>query len=258
MLRTEGDERGQAGCLIGMAVAYRELGRFERARRLTDEAAELYTRLGDRAGVAKCAFNNGYIDREIGDFASSLTWLERALADYRAAGHRRGEGLALRGLALTHRAAGALDEAERLSVAAIDVFTMLGNEHLLVYGRQALAKVHIRQGRRELAAQPLRQALAACAELGDRFGEALVHRTIGEMYLAADDPDRAAEHLHAAQERWAETGLDLFRARAEKDLAEVYRRRGDHTTADELRARALATFERCGSRERTELAAHQR
>jgi DNA-binding SARP family transcriptional activator len=258
MLRAEGDERGQAGCLIGMTVAYRELGRFDAARRLIGEASELYARLGDSLGLAKCAYGIGYIDREVGDFAGSLAALDRALAGYRAAGNRRGEGLTLRGIALTHRAAGALDDAERVSVAAIDVLAGLGNEHLLAYGRQCLAKVHIRQGRGGLAARPLREALTLCTALGDRFGEALTHRTIGEMYLAGDDLDRAVEHLRAAQERWAVTGLDLFRARAERDLAEAYRRRGDLATAGELRGRALETFDRCGARERGELTEQQR
>ncbi|GAA4727990.1 AfsR/SARP family transcriptional regulator [Phytohabitans rumicis] len=254
LLRAEGDQRGQAGCLIGMAVAYRELGRFGPARRLIADAAELYTGLDDGLGLAKCAYGTGYIDREVGDYAGSLAALDRALAGYRAAGNRRGEGLTLRGIGLTHRAAGALAEAERLSVEAVDVLAGIGNELLLAYGRQSLAKVHIRQGRGDLAERPLREALAVCTALGDRFGEALVHRTIGELYLAGGDLDRAAGHLRAARQRWAASGLDLFRARAERDLAEVHRRRGDHATARELRVRALETFERCGTRERAELA----
>ncbi|MGN9909250.1 AfsR/SARP family transcriptional regulator [Phytohabitans sp. LJ34] len=252
--RAEGDVGGEADCLIGVAAAYRELGRFGPARQLLDEAGVLYARLGDRAGLAECAYGIGYVDREVGDIAGSLAVLERALAAYRATGDPRGEGLTLRSMALTHRAAGALAEAERLSVEAIAMLAGIGDDLLVAYGRQCLAKVHIRQGRIGAAAEPLREALAVCTTLGDRFGEALVRRTIGELHLAGGDLDRAAEHLSAAREHWAAMGLDLFRARAERDLAEVYRRRGDHAAAGETRALALATFERCGSRERLELA----
>ena len=254
MFRAEGDRGGEADCLIGVAAAYRELGRFGPARQLLDEANELYVRLGRGAGIAECAYGIGYVDREVGDLAGSLSALERALAAYRAAGDPRGEGLTLRSMALTHRAAGALADAERLSVEAIAVLAGIGDELLVAYGRQCLAKVHIRQGRCGSAVEPLREALAVCATLGDRFGEALMRRTIGELHLAGGDLDRAAEHLSAAREHWAAMGLDLFRARVERDLAETYRRRGDHAAAEELRAVALATFARCGSREQVELA----
>ncbi|GAA4697514.1 AfsR/SARP family transcriptional regulator [Phytohabitans rumicis] len=255
LFRAEGDPRGEADCLIGMAAAHRERGRFGPARDLLADAGQICARLDDSAGLAECAYGIGYIDREVGDFAGSLAALDRALAAYRTAGDPRGEGLTLRSMAITHRAAGALADAERLSVRAIAVLTDIGDELLLAYGRQSLAKVHMRQGRGELAAEPLRDALAVCTALDDRFGVALVNRTIGELHLASGDLDRAVEPLYAARACWAAMGLDLFRARAERDLAELHRRRGDHATAGELRAQALATFERYGSRERAELAA---
>ncbi|MDQ7905786.1 BTAD domain-containing putative transcriptional regulator [Phytohabitans sp. ZYX-F-186] len=253
--RELGDLRGQADCLIGLASTHREEGRFPEALRLLDEASRACARLEDTAGLAECAYGIGYVDREVGDFAGAEAALRRALAAYRRIGDRRGEGLTLRSMAMVHRARGELDAAEPLATRAVAVFEEIGDDLLAAYGQQCLAKVRIRQGRPGLAEEPLRAALRVCADLGDRFGAALVTRTIGELHLAAGDLEAAEARLGEAREHWVAMGLDLFRARTDRDLAEVHRRRGDLATAGELHARALATFQRYGSRERHELAA---
>jgi tetratricopeptide (TPR) repeat protein len=193
--------------------------------------------------------------RETGDFAGSHAALAAAIDAYRAAADPRGEGLALRSTALTHRAAGDLPAAAALARQSIEVLGRAGDELLVWYARQTLAKVDIRLGRYDEAEAPLRDGFAVCSRVGDQFGAALILRTLGELWLATGDLARAIDELTEARDRFHRLDFPLFRARAERDLAEAYRRRGDLDAARRMRSAALATFAAYGSREHAEMAA---
>ncbi|WP_049561544.1 AfsR/SARP family transcriptional regulator [Nonomuraea sp. SBT364] len=255
IFREQDDLRGQADCLLGMAAVHRERGRFRHALELFEQAGGMCAELDDPSGLAECKYGIGYVNREVGDFSAADAALEEALAAYRRIGDARGEGLVLRSMAMVHRARGDLDRAEPLAVKAIAVLRESQDRLLIAYGLQCLAKIQVRRGEFAPAAGALREALAVCVAFGDRFGTALTTRTIGELHLARDELDLAATHLDAAREQWAAMGLELFRARTDRDRAEVHRRCGELGQADELRATAVETFRRYGSREQDELAA---
>jgi hypothetical protein len=65
----------------------------------------------------------------------------------------------------------------------------------------------------------LRAAMTVCERHGDRFGVALIERTIGEHHLAAGRHLPAREHLNRSVTLWDKLGLPLFRARTLRDLA---------------------------------------
>jgi len=201
------------------------------------------------------AYGVGYVLRETGDFVGSLAALAEAVAAYRACGDHRGEGLALRSMAMTHRAAGDLAAAADHAGESIEVLAALGDELLTAYARQTLAKVHIRQGRHRLALDPLKQALVTCRAFHDEFGTALMLRTLGELHLAGGDARRAEEYLTRARERFDTLDFPLFRARAERDLAVALERTGRPAAAHAVRTAALTTFAALGSREYAELSA---
>jgi hypothetical protein len=91
-------------------------------------------------------------------------------------------------------------------------------------------------------------------ERQDRFGEALVLRTLGEWHLAAGDPDSAREPLERALSTWETLRLPLWRARTLRDLAEVREAHGDASAARAARAEALGVFRELDCREAQEQA----
>src|SRR5262249_22558956 len=90
----------------------------------------------------------------------------------------------------------------------------------------------------------------------DRFGIALMLRTIGELHLAQGQLQLAGDYLIRSREMWQELDLPLFRARTERDLAEVQRLLGDSAAAT-TPAEATGTFRRLGAREYFELQSTQ-
>lgn len=124
---------------------------------------------------------------------------------------------------------------------------------MAAYGVQALAKARIRCGDTAGVLDELRAAMAVCEQHGDRFGVALIERTIGEQHLAAGRAGAAREHLDTSVALWDRLGLPLFRARTLRDLAAAHDLAGAHAEADRLRAEALAVFARFGTREYAEL-----
>ncbi|MEV0153884.1 BTAD domain-containing putative transcriptional regulator [Micromonospora sp. NPDC050686] len=246
-------ERGSAAARNGLATVLREYGRHQEAIPLLTEAAETLSRLGDRNVAAEATYGMGHSLRELGDDDGALRWLNRAIDNYRALGHFRGEAIAVRGIGLVHRARGDLDEAHRWCARAHDLVTAHGDEHLSCYTDQALAKVWFRQGDLVRPVGPLERGLATCRRLHDRFGAALIQRTLGELHLAAGRPAAALETLAVAHDWWLALRHDLGVARTLRDVGAAHAALGDVAAAHDAWDCAAVTFRRLGTREAAEV-----
>jgi len=101
--------------------------------------------------------------------------------------------------------------------------------------------------------EPLQRALHTSRALHDRWGEAMTLRSIGELYLSRAQWADAETHLRSAIQLWQAMHLPLNLARTLRDLATAVEGAGDPATAEVLRAEALETFRRYGTREQHEL-----
>jgi DNA-binding SARP family transcriptional activator/tetratricopeptide (TPR) repeat protein len=255
LFQAAGDDRGQAVALNGLGTVGRELGEHRVALPQINRARDMLTALGDEAGVAHACYSLGFAHRELGEDEAALAHLGAALGHYRRLGHRRGELIAIRGTGLVHRARGELDEAEGRCAEAHRIAVAVDDRHLLAYTSQALAKVWVRRGEPERAAEPLAGALATMTARRDGQGTALVTRTIGEMHLAAGRYAEAAAQLTEAAGQWGAIGMPLGRARTLRDLGAARCAAGDHDAAHADWAVARQTFDRLGVREKDELTA---
>jgi tetratricopeptide (TPR) repeat protein len=162
--------------------------------------------------------------------------------------------LAVRGIGLVHRARGEYAEAEPYFRRAHDIALALGDPLVSCYTAQSLAKAWLRTGRRTEAAELLAEALPSCRELGDRFGLALLRRTIGELHLAGGEAERAIVVLNAALAGWDELDLPAWRARTLRDLGAAHAAAGDDSSAARCWSEAALLLEGLGSREADESA----
>lgn len=103
------------------------------------------------------------------------------------------------------------------------------------------------------AHEPLTKALRICCEINDRFGAALIERTIGELHLALGNCHDAIRHLREARTRWENINHPLARARTLRDLGATNLQLDDHPTAHQAWRDALTTFQHLGTREAGEL-----
>ncbi|MGR4880789.1 BTAD domain-containing putative transcriptional regulator [Streptomyces sp. LARHCF249] len=245
-----GDVRGRAVTLAGTGSAYREQGRFSAAREALCGAVTGFRAVGDDAGLGYAARLAASVDLEQGRYAPALSALDDALSAYRRVGSRRGEALTLRTTGLVRRAMNDHGAAQSLLEESLEMLRALDDRLMVAYAEQALAKTRIRLGTARL--EPLERALAVCRAHRDRFGEALVLRTIGEFHLAVRELGPAEVHLTEAAEVWTALGLPLFWARTMRDLAAVYAAAGEPARAGAVRGRAMEIFAEFGAREYTE------
>ncbi|MEO3863125.1 BTAD domain-containing putative transcriptional regulator [Acrocarpospora sp. B8E8] len=248
-----GDVRGEAAVLAGMGNARREQCRLREALTHLGRAVEIFRTLGDDAAIGHAARLSATVHLELGDFDRLPPLLAEALAAYRRVGSRRGEALTVRTIGLAYRAVGDHDRAEQACEAALRMFHELGDQFMAAYGVQALAKTRIRLGRGEAMLAPLEEALEVCRGQLDRWGQALLRRTIGELHLAGGRLVEARTELAAAIALSDALGTPLPAARARRDLATVLDLAGDSGQAEVVREQAIEMFRRYEARELAEL-----
>ncbi|MBT2231996.1 AfsR/SARP family transcriptional regulator [Nonomuraea sp. NEAU-A123] len=253
LLRAGGDRHGQAVAITGIGTTCREQGDLAESLVHLRQAGDTFRALGDDAGIGHVNRLAGSVLLEQGEFAAAHALLDDALAAFRRLGSGRGEGLTLRSIGLVHRAVGELDRAAALSERAVVLLREASDPLMAAYAVQALAKTRIRLGGDAGILPELLDALRVCERHGDRFGVALVERTVGELHLARGRYALAEEHLCRAAEAWDRLDLPLFRARTLRDLAAVREATGDGPSAASLRAEAVAVFAKFGTREYGEL-----
>ncbi|MFG1842564.1 BTAD domain-containing putative transcriptional regulator [Micromonospora sp. NPDC049175] len=252
--REGGHRREEALTLTALGATCRDQCRFAEALYFLGCAEPIVRDLGDQAALAEVRRLAGAVQLEQGDLVGARTDLELALRDYETLGDRRGVALTWRMLSLHHRAGGELHEALALAVLARDTFLELDESLLAAYGDRAVAKVLIRLDRGAEAAGLLERSLATSRRAGDRWGEAVTLRVVGELHLARRELADAERYLRASLRLWDELKLALPRARVLRDLARLAALRG-HDDADQLALQALRVFEDHGAREHAELAA---
>lgn len=237
---------------LSLSAAQRERGLLAEAMASLDQIAPELERLGDGIALARASHARGMLFTEQGRFTDALAACEHALDTYVDLGDEYGQALVLRSIGIVYRGSGALDLAEPFSVRAVSLLGTLGDELMLAYAEQALAKVRIRLGQCRESREKLVQGLATCSRLQDGFGQALMHRTLGELELAEGRFAEAQPRFERALQWWEALDLPLWRARTLRDVAMFYRARQRDRQADAAWNEALAIFRRHGSREERE------
>ncbi|MCP2258301.1 DNA-binding transcriptional activator of the SARP family [Streptoalloteichus tenebrarius] len=254
LFRQTGNRRGEAVALNGLGMVSRELADHAGALPALTRAHQLLRGLGDVEGTAHALYGIGYVRRELGQDRAALQALTAAVRAYEEAGNQRGKALALRGVGLVYRANDEWDQAERHFRLAHEIVREVGDTLLTCYTTQALAKTRIRQGRGDEFVPALLDCLGVCRDLHDRFGIALIRRTLGEHHLAAGELALARDQLNLSLLSWSSLGLPLWRARTLRDLGASYALEGDPLAAHAAWDEAAVVFRRLGTREAAEVA----
>jgi len=247
-----GDVGAEARTRLELSVVLRERGRYADAEETLTQAMPVLRSAGTAEERARADHHLGMLRCEQGRLAEAAELISAAMSAWRSIGNRRAAALAQRSLGIVHRAAGRLDEAADCCARASAELRITEARLMTAYAEQALAKVRIRQGRGHEVRRALDDALTTCNEMEDGFGQGLMLRTLGELELAGGDLDAAMRYLTRSLEWWQVLDLPVWQARTSRDLAVAAALLGDDRRADELRATALAIFERYGCREATE------
>jgi DNA-binding SARP family transcriptional activator/tetratricopeptide (TPR) repeat protein len=261
-----GDLASQGVLLVGLGWLRTEQDRLDEAADCYEQAIAAYRELGDANQIAGIQLRLSRVFRERGDLEAALALVTR-LEHTEQTAHERGKVLTelgrlpealdaletagqdpmvQRSRSIAHRAAGDLEQAERLAVQAHRELTGL----MSAYAAQSLAKVRIRLG-----GQPedlLRHAWSTCHSMQDGFGQGLALRTLGELELARERPEQACRYLELSVRWWEVLSLPLWRARSLRTLSAAFTALGRTGDADKAHAEAHAVFLRTGAREAAE------
>ncbi|MFI6710166.1 AfsR/SARP family transcriptional regulator [Nonomuraea sp. NPDC050478] len=234
-------EPGSGRTLVRTGEQILETGRLrQEARWLSAERRFLVAAVGDffRSGLYEAAWRLAFYLTPLFELAghhddwhaTTATGLDAA----RAAGHRQGEALLLRGLADLHRAEGRNDAAAAALRAA----------QPLVEGLE-LARVTLRLGlvepRRAEAERVLRRALHVFGQAGDQRGRADALRALGAL-LSGREP------LEESLAVYRELGDPRGEAEALLDLARLHLGAGRGAEARACAERRIAINRRLGDR----------
>lgn len=196
------DQAAQVTFAANLGVLHGFLGRYAQAHARFATALRHHREIGSRTGEALDLLNLGWISHLGDDNEAALTFLTDAAELSRELGFRRAEGMALAWLGVALRCTGLLDEAIET-----------GQRALMVARESNLTEV-------------------GCDALNG----------VGEAYLAAGDPRRAALAFTQGQVTAARAGLPLAEGRAWEGLAHTRWVSGDVAGARAGWERAVATY----------------
>ena len=149
-----------------LGQAYADQGNMNLALSCYREAADIFTREGDRISLAHVLGNLGSAYRKVGDFSRAIESANSSLKIFEA-------------------------DEDRLGIAQ-----MTGS----------IGRIYADMGERELAARYLERSLADFQRLGDKRGAAWILSRLGGIARGSGDLNRALGYLHSSISIWEEMG----------------------------------------------------
>ncbi len=220
-----------------------------------DEATYFFSRAqeeanddSDMATVGRCSNNLGIIATMQGDYRRAVIAYTRAIAAYEQAHFHRGVAEARHNLGIVCRAQGELDRALGIAEQAVRESERLGDQQLAAQAIAGLAEIRVARGESELAVQEVERALAVHRELKDPVREAEDLRIMAGAVALTGRTHDAQVMLKNVIDRATQHGRPLLLATAERDLAQLLIRTGEHAAGKQAAQRARSIFQRLGAR----------
>jgi CHAT domain-containing protein len=243
--RSAGDRAAEAVTSDSLGLALHLQGRYDEAAGLFDRALALWRREDGLRVRAGFLLNRGHLHFDLGETERARERFGEALALYRQAGDRGGQGTALNGLGLVELAAGRA-QAALVRLREARTLRQPGSRGLAVT-LTTLGVAYRQLGRWEDARRAYAQALPIFVALGDVREQGRSLGNLGWLEAATGRPAAALARFEQALGRFqvpadAPNGPD--RAWILGGEALVLRRRGDLPAARAAMEESLAEIER--------------
>ncbi len=221
LLAVPGSERvsrHRAEALNGLATFAHNMGHNREARRVLEEALQVYRVLGDQDGMADVMNNLAWAACELSEFEQAVSLSRQALAICRERGLKRGQAVALNNLGWVANYQGRYTDAVALHAENLRLRRELGDERQVAFALSSLAWAEQYHGDHPKAIRLLEEAIAALRRVDSPMlvawalaGRAMVALDLG----AAEDAEMVvAEALVLGEETgnqslvaWARTLL---------------------------------------------------
>ncbi|KOV90132.1 hypothetical protein ADL03_00065 [Nocardia sp. NRRL S-836] len=184
----------------GLAVAERELRRYEEAESLFTRALDIWTSLGDTYGEAWVCNGFSQMCRELGRGEEATVLARRSLEAWTRLGDRYGQGMALNSLSGILSQSGDLDAALTASNQAVAAFSGVADAYSKAWALNNLANVRRARGELVEAVNIYERVLVERRTIGDHYGRGFTLRSLGETLLELGRVDDATAVLGSALE----------------------------------------------------------
>ncbi|MFJ3701364.1 MULTISPECIES: AfsR/SARP family transcriptional regulator [unclassified Streptomyces] len=248
-----GDDRAEGRALTTLTNVRLVAGRFDLAERDAQRAMVLARAADDPLPNCWAPNDLGIIALYQNRHSDGETYLEQAIANFRADENRPGEASALCNLSRIHLAMGRTSSAVTLAQQGIDIYDGLGHALRGANGRYALGLALTQRGHLSDAAERLGEALAVFRDSRQRLWEGMTIFRLAEVDLAARAPAQAAAKAEKALAVLRGIGGEWRRGNVLMVLGRALRDVGQAGRAHVCWHEALAIYEGLGSPEAAEV-----
>ena len=220
------------------------LGYPEAARANSEHALKDAREIGHAGSLMEALSQLLLIHIWSGNYAAAITFVDElvALADEKAAPHWNAWGLIYQGwlLVLTGNASNAIQTI----TSAIAAFRSIGTTFWTPLFLSLLARAYAELGQLHDASRCISEALTAVETTKERWSEADIHRTAGEIELMASTPGaaRAEAYFERALAIAREQQGKSWELRAATSMARIWRDQGKRDEARDLLAPVYGWF----------------
>lgn len=193
LFRELGDELGLAHALLALASAVGNQGALDRADRASEEGLALARRFDEPVLIARLLATASFVAFRRGDHERALELTRDELAQYVDIGSRRGEGTALRHLAVACQHLGRLDEASELCARALAIWIADDDPTAAAHVRVTLGDIARLRGDPDEASRRYGEALEELRAVGDRRCTASTFKNLGLLAARRGDHQRARQ-----------------------------------------------------------------
>ncbi|HEY6074815.1 MAG TPA: tetratricopeptide repeat protein, partial [Anaerolineales bacterium] len=218
-----------------------------------EEAGRLAREIGDRALLSKINTNLGNVAGTLrGDYSAARRYYEQGLSILEEQGDRYGQSILLLNLAWAAGIQGDFPASRAYNKQAVTYAREVGNPQYEAYALINLSAVASVQGDIPTAKEAASLAAELTTRIGDRIGESWALLNMGHAYMAAGEPEEAAESYQRCMDLRLELDMPGFEIEPMAGLIQAALGQKDLASASEHTEHILAHIERGGTLERTE------
>jgi len=193
-----GDERSAAHHSSGIAMIQLSRANFAEAKRLYQEALQIFRRLESHRNVAIVLQQLGTAAQETGDYQQAGRLLRESLALHRSLGDRQSIGGLLWALGNIALQSGEVEEALNCYNQSLEILRELGDRRGEAGVLHQLALIAQKQRDLTQARRLYEESLRLKRELGDQRGAALTLQNLATIVQALEGEERASPLLEEA------------------------------------------------------------
>jgi tetratricopeptide (TPR) repeat protein len=198
LFRELGDSWGEAESLDTLAGAHWNHGRYDKVQELISESLPIRRRIGDRVGEANCLHNLSRVHRRVGRCDMALRYDLEALDVRQELGDPRGEAEAFYNLSRIYCQLGMHDWALRDAERSVEIAADLGDQHAKARALASISDINRQIGDMDNVLVPAEEALAIQQRIADIRGEGITRDNLARFHLACGRLPDALEHARLA------------------------------------------------------------